>query len=77
MKIDENEEKIKKKQFQSNQINIKKVMYQNKLKKIMDFNGELLCKVSKNANELSEEEIYFYNKIIYSNLSQFSEIVFI
>ena len=40
----------------------------NKMKKLSDFNGQLILKLLKFQNSLNKNEIVFYNKLIYDNL---------
>jgi hypothetical protein len=45
-----------------------RALLREKLKKLMDFNGQLINKVNTNYHKLGEEEIKFYNNLIHSNL---------
>jgi hypothetical protein len=41
---------------------------------LIDFNGQLINKVNGNYHKLTEDEIKFYNKLIYSNLKVLNNI---
>ena len=46
-----------------------------KLKSLIEFNGNLLIKFSKNLKNLNSQEIIYYNKIAHENLKKLEEIV--
>lgn len=46
-----------------------------KLKSLVEFNGNLLIKFSKNLKNLNSQEIIYYNKIAHENLKKLEEIV--
>lgn len=49
-------------------------LIREKFKRVIDFNGQLINKVNGNYHKLTEEEIKFYNKLIYSNLKVLNNI---
>ncbi len=49
-------------------------LLKERFKKLTDFNGQLINKVNTNYHKLTEEEIKFYNKLIYSNLTVLNNI---
>ena len=57
---------VDKKKSESSQA--QKLMVKSKFKKLLDFNGLLINKMNSEMNQLNEEEIVFYNKLVYRNL---------
>ena len=49
-------------------------LIRERFKRVIDFNGLLINKVNANYHKLTEEEIKFYNKLIYSNLKVLNNI---
>jgi hypothetical protein len=41
----------------------------NKVKKLTEFNGQLIMKLNYLINKLSDQEIIFYNRLIHHNLN--------
>ena len=49
-------------------------LIREKFKKVIDFNGQLINKINTNYHKLTEDEIKFCNKLIYSNLKVLNNI---
>ena len=45
-----------------------KIQLKSKIKRLIEFNGQLIAKMSQNMASISEEESVFYNRLIYNNL---------
>lgn len=51
-----------------------KCLIRERFKRVIDFNGQLINKVNGNYHKLTEDEIKFYNKLIFSNLKVLNNI---
>lgn len=49
-------------------------LIREKFKKVIDFNGQLINKINTNYHKLTEEQIKFCNKLIFSNLKVLNNI---